>query len=676
MPTDHIKLPEVEPVVRYLADGTSAAFAYPFPIFETGDLVVSVSGAVQTSGFTVTGAGNTEGGTVTFATPPTAGRIVVLERRLPIARVTDFLEGGAFAANALNTELDYLVAALQQVDADNDTMLRYPAGENPGAVELPSLANRAGKVLGFDGAGNPIAVPVDGTSAPADFTAPGTGAVTRAMSDKLADAISAKDFGAVGDGLTDDTIAIQLALAAHDSVYLPPGTYVVSSTITLDNAQSLIGAGASSVLAATGNTFNVVEMPGRQATLRALKITGGDAAVKLFGNTQECTQNTVADLVMDNPNIGILLDGGADPSFPCYWNNFDNILVERPLTHGVHMTRTGGGDTPNANRFTKVRVFSKSAPTAGHGFYVEHGAFNNAFVDCEADMNGATAQGCFTLGPGANTTMLINLYTESFNGVPNVKLEAGSQNTTIYNLLSASDGAAIWDLSGGSYAAYNAGFPYKNRLARTTVGDMTSTLQRYDTEFIDTSGVVDIDLSHSMHLVSSFAGNLTLRLPASADAQGVAMTFKKIDNTSNLVTITELGGGAGPDGSAVTLGGENDTVSLLSNGAEWFVIGGNRMAGNTRFVNAAGTYDIDMAVGTYLLSAFTGALTARLPAANAPQAVGRTVTIKKTDVSANAITVSEQGGPGPDNATHVLSGQYNAITVISDGGAWWVVGKY
>jgi hypothetical protein len=45
-------------------------------------------------------------------------------------------------------------------------------------------------------------------------------------------------------------------------------------------------------------------------------------------------------------------------------------------------------------------------------------------------------------------------------------------------------------------------------------------------------------------------------------------------------------------------------------------------------------------------------------------------------VSANAITVTEQGGPGPDNSTHVLSGQYNAITVLSDGGAWWVVGRY
>jgi hypothetical protein len=110
MSTDHIKMPEVEPIVRYLADGTNAAFAYPFPIFEVGDLVVSLDGAVQASGFTVTGAGATEGGTVTFATPPTAGRIVMLARRLPIARVTDLLE----ALEAAYEELEGYAELLQE----------------------------------------------------------------------------------------------------------------------------------------------------------------------------------------------------------------------------------------------------------------------------------------------------------------------------------------------------------------------------------------------------------------------------------------------------------------------------------------------------------------------------------------------------------------------------------
>ncbi len=53
-----------------------------------------------------------------------------------------------------------------------------------------------------------------------------------------------------------------------------------------------------------------------------------------------------------------------------------------------------------------------------------------------------------------------------------------------------------------------------------------------------------------------------------------------------------------------------------------------------------------MAADTYLLSSFGGAITARLPPADAVEAVGRTITIKKVDVTANDIAVTEQGGSG------------------------------
>ena len=154
------------------------------------------------------------------------------------------------------------------------------------------------------------------------------------------------------------------------------------------------------------------------------------------------------------------------------------------------------------------------------------------------------------------------------------------------------------------------------------------------------------------------------------------MTIKKVDGTSNIVTITEQGGGAGPDGNSLQLGGRNDYVTAISNGAGWYVTSSNRLAGNTRFADTTGTYDIDMAVDTYFLSSFGGALTARLPPANAAKAVGRTVTIKKTDSSANAVTVTEQGGSGPDQYSQPLATQYKAITVTSNGSQWYIVSKF
>lgn len=74
------------------------------------------------------------------------------------------------------------------------------------------------------------------------YDPPFTGAVAENVAAKLAQTVSVKDFGAVGDGVTDDTAAIQAALdSGSKTVVFPEATYKVTSSLMLNAAQCLLG---------------------------------------------------------------------------------------------------------------------------------------------------------------------------------------------------------------------------------------------------------------------------------------------------------------------------------------------------------------------------------------------------------------------------------------------------
>jgi hypothetical protein len=110
------------------------------------------------------------------------------------------------------------------------------------------------------------------------YTQGGSGAVARTVQAKLRESVSVKDFGAVGNGSTNDTAAIQAAINSGSTVYFPDGTYLVSTAgsgsvtrkgsaishcLLLDNANQKIDLGGAVVItdmeSATNTTvFGVV----------------------------------------------------------------------------------------------------------------------------------------------------------------------------------------------------------------------------------------------------------------------------------------------------------------------------------------------------------------------------------------------------------------------------------
>ncbi|MDF2713345.1 MAG: hypothetical protein K0R28_270 [Paenibacillus sp.] len=78
-----------------------------------------------------------------------------------------------------------------------------------------------------------------------------TGQPERTVGAKLRESVSVKDFGAIGDGIADDTASIQAAAAGLTKggiLFFPAGTYKISDTVHFPQGTIIQGAGLHSVV--------------------------------------------------------------------------------------------------------------------------------------------------------------------------------------------------------------------------------------------------------------------------------------------------------------------------------------------------------------------------------------------------------------------------------------------
>lgn len=237
-------------------------------------------------------------------------------------------------------------------------------------------------------------------------------------------------FGASGNGVTNDTAAITAATAAAvlgGTVFFPPGTYLVSSDISIGNLVSWVGDGAT-IKATSGGTFT------RAMILCGQYIAGGAS----FSNGGAGTRfGAVRGLYFDANSIAPIALYVGD----CVQRVFENLDCQHALNAGLVV------DAAQNCSFVGVNA-EKNGDNGANDCHllIDRGAGNNAFVRCEFSasvsvtneakynviirQSAASPTGAFP-GPTSNSFFGCVCERAATNQTGNILQMAGRHNTFI-----------------------------------------------------------------------------------------------------------------------------------------------------------------------------------------------------------------------------------------------------
>jgi hypothetical protein len=255
---------------------------------------------------------------------------------------------------------------------------------------------------------------------------PGT-PVSQSLQSWLDQWASVKDFGAVGDGVTDDTDAINRALyqlfcrevnpQIRRSLFFPAGVYKINATIVIPPFATLYGEGKdnsvismapgddSALRAYVARTGDSLQQTGanignngaivpQYVTVRDLGFETQDNAVDVF--LVDCATNcsfsdvnfigplTTTNLITDTENIsGIRFN--SSPSLICQSITFDRCTFSG-TTYGINTEEQIQSITVSNSRFDTLYqgvVLGEVAPVSGGptGFKILHNFFNNIYAE-------------------------------------------------------------------------------------------------------------------------------------------------------------------------------------------------------------------------------------------------------------------------------------------------------
>ncbi|PKR58413.1 hypothetical protein [Thalassospira lohafexi] len=330
--------------IGYHGDGARTDFPFGFDVFDVGDVQVSVNGAVVTTGFHIALATHDDaiGGTVRFETPPVLGAEIILARMLKLRRLSAYGSVGSPRGDALDRDLDYLTAALGDVDRALAGTLRLGAPDLDQAnMTLPAMD--AGRALIWNDAGNGLSngPKADEIAGAGQNAALAKGAASRAEAAQSRCETAQKAFGQHDAGaMIDLDFRSQNLLGWEDERRMPVIDAPTNRIMDIRETGSLVrlsnGARATlpvATLARNGVRYRLFNGDGTQVDIMA---ASGDVITPVNG----AADAMLYPLPIRGDMVDVICDGGRWFAAPVRENG--------PI---VKLLRTAAQDMPAGGAF-------------------------------------------------------------------------------------------------------------------------------------------------------------------------------------------------------------------------------------------------------------------------------------------------------------------------------------
>lgn len=102
--------------ISYVGDGENTEFFFSFPFFQEADIKVCIDNEIlNTTQYDVNPNDDFSGGIVVFPSAPETGKNIDIFRQVDLSRVIDYQPTAKIDPEDLNTDFDFLLAALQDI---------------------------------------------------------------------------------------------------------------------------------------------------------------------------------------------------------------------------------------------------------------------------------------------------------------------------------------------------------------------------------------------------------------------------------------------------------------------------------------------------------------------------------------------------------------------------------